>query len=248
MKTAPAAALATAASIEPVRSAQRELSCDIAIIGGGTGGVAAALGALRNGMRVVLTEESDWLGGQLTAQAVPPDENQWIETSGSTASYRAYRNAVRDYYRGHRPLTPQARANATLNPGNGSVSRLTHEPKVSVAVLNAMLAPYIHRGQLTVIYHAAPVAADTHGTRVLSVSIRDTRDGNRALITAKYFIDATETGELLPLTHTEFVTGSEAQSQTGELHAGSVAQPRNVQSFTYCFAIGLPARRRSRRR
>jgi len=37
-------------------AAARELRCDVAVIGGGTGGVAAALGALRNGMRVVMTE------------------------------------------------------------------------------------------------------------------------------------------------------------------------------------------------
>ena len=41
-------------------------------------------GALRNGMRVVLTEETDWIGGQLTSQAVPPDEHPWIESFGRT--------------------------------------------------------------------------------------------------------------------------------------------------------------------
>lgn len=55
-----------------------ELNCDIAVIGGSVGGFAAALAALRNGMRVVLTEETDWIGGQLTSQAVPPDEHPWI--------------------------------------------------------------------------------------------------------------------------------------------------------------------------
>jgi NADPH-dependent 2,4-dienoyl-CoA reductase/sulfur reductase-like enzyme len=53
----------------------RELSCDVAVIGGGVGGCAAALAAARNGMRVILTEETDWVGGQLTSQAVPPDEH-----------------------------------------------------------------------------------------------------------------------------------------------------------------------------
>ena len=48
---------------------------DLLIVGGGVSGVAAALTALRLGLRVVLTEETDWIGGQLTAQAVPPDEN-----------------------------------------------------------------------------------------------------------------------------------------------------------------------------
>jgi len=59
-----------------------ERQTDILVIGGGTGGVAAALGALRLGKKVILTEETDWIGGQLTAQAVPPDEHPWIETTG----------------------------------------------------------------------------------------------------------------------------------------------------------------------
>ena len=46
---------------------------DLVIAGGGLGGVAAALAACRSGLRVALTEETDWVGGQLTQQAVPPD-------------------------------------------------------------------------------------------------------------------------------------------------------------------------------
>src|SRR5512136_228354 len=76
---------------------------DVAVIGGGTGGVAAALAAARLGMHVVLTEETDWIGGQLTSQAVPPDEHPWIERFGCTASYRRFRDEVRAYYRRHYP-------------------------------------------------------------------------------------------------------------------------------------------------
>jgi NADPH-dependent 2,4-dienoyl-CoA reductase/sulfur reductase-like enzyme len=54
-----------------------ELTCDVLIVGGGCGGVAAALAASDLGHRVVLTEPGDWLGGQLTSQAVPPDEHPW---------------------------------------------------------------------------------------------------------------------------------------------------------------------------
>jgi len=52
------------------------------------GGVAAALAAADRGARVVLSEETDWLGGQLTSQAVPLDEHPWIEDFGCTARYR----------------------------------------------------------------------------------------------------------------------------------------------------------------
>jgi len=189
-------------------AAARELRCDIAVIGGGTGGVAAALAALRNGRRVVLTEETGWIGGQLTAQAVPPDEHRWIEQFGCTRSYREYRDAVRDYYRRNYPLTETARARAILNPGNGTVSRLTHEFRVSVAVLEAMLAPYAGSGQLISLLEHVPESAGTDGDRVTSVAVRDTRNGLSRTITAKYFIDATELGDLLPLTRTEYVTGA----------------------------------------
>ena len=64
---------------------------DVAIIGGGLGACAAALAAARLGRRVILTEETHWVGGQLTNQAVPPDEHPWIEEFGATASYRALR-------------------------------------------------------------------------------------------------------------------------------------------------------------
>ncbi len=218
-----------------------ELSCDVAILGGGVGGFAAALAALRNGMRVILTEETDWLGGQLTSQAVPPDEHPWIEQFGCTRSYRDYRNAVRAYYRDHYPLTEAARSNSLLNPGNGSVSRLTHEPRVSVAVLNGMLAPYIGSGQLTVLLEHVPEQADVSGDHVRAVTVRDVRRGTKRTIVAKYFLDATELGDLLPLAGVEFVTGAESRAQTGEEHAPTTANPRDTQSFTYCLAIDYAA-------
>jgi hypothetical protein len=215
----------------------RELECEIAVIGGGVGGFAAALAALRNGRRVILTEETRWIGGQLTAQAVPPDEHPWIEQFGCTRSYRAYRQSVREYYRRNYPLTPSARARPDLNPGNGGVSRLTHEFRVSLAVLEAALAPYLGSGQLLVLLEHLPESASMDRDFVRSVTVRDTRRGLTRAITAKYFIDATELGDLISLTRTESVTGAESQAETGELHAAAKSQPANSQSFTYCFAM-----------
>src|SRR6266511_359149 len=87
------------------RANPRSIRADLVVAGGGLGGVAAALAALRSGKRVILTEETDWIGGQLTQQAVPPDEHRWIESHGCTRRYRQYRNLVRQYYRDHYPLT-----------------------------------------------------------------------------------------------------------------------------------------------
>lgn len=55
----------------PPMSQERHIA-DIAVIGGGVGGCAAALSALESDRSVILTEEYLWLGGQLTSLLVPP--------------------------------------------------------------------------------------------------------------------------------------------------------------------------------
>lgn len=215
----------------------RTLSAQVVIVGGGLGGCAAALAALRNGLTVVLTEETDWIGGQLTSQAVPPDEHRWIEERGANASYRELRIRIRSYYRRHYPLTEAARWKTNLNPGNGSVSRLCHEPRVALAALHGLLAPYISRGRLRLLTDCVAESADTTGDVVRQVTVRSTRTGETVSLSAPYFIDATELGDLLPLTKTEFVTGAESRQQTNELHALEEADPNNQQAFTVCFPI-----------
>ena len=43
---------------------------DVAVVGGGTAGVAAAVGASRTGARTVLIERSPYLGGEATNSGV----------------------------------------------------------------------------------------------------------------------------------------------------------------------------------
>ncbi|TWU10389.1 putative FAD-binding dehydrogenase [Novipirellula galeiformis] len=217
-------------------NSNKPLDVDVVVIGGGLGGCAAALAATRMGKRVLLTEPTDWIGGQLSQQGVPPDEHHNIETFGCTPSYRQFRENVRDYYRRNYPLTEAAKKNPRLNPGNGSVSRLCHEPRVAVAVLDAMLAPAVSSGRLTILLNTQPIKAEVEGDRVRSVTLA-TDQGQELHVAAPYFIDASEQGDLLPLTNTEYVTGAESKQETGEAHAPEKAAPDNIQSFTWCFAI-----------
>ncbi|MEK4042707.1 FAD-dependent oxidoreductase [Paenibacillus sp. FSL H8-0048] len=216
---------------------EQEKCSDVVIIGGGLGGTAAALAAAKAGLRVLVTEETDWLGGQLTSQAVPPDEHRWIEQSGSTAAYREFRSRVREYYRRNYPLTEAARSNPILNPGNGWVSRLAHEPKVALAVLQEMLASYVNTGRIEVLYHTVPVTADTEGNYVTGVTVRQGSGGDLIKLRGAYYLDATECGDLLPLAGVEHVSGAEARSETGEPHALELADPLDMQSITHVAAV-----------
>lgn len=214
---------------------------DVVVIGGGLGGCMAALAAAKQGLTVTLTEPTDWLGGQLTSQAVPPDEHRWIERTGATATFREFRERVRDYYRRNYPLTEEARNNPILNPGNGWVSRLAHEPKIALDVLQEMMSPYIHTQRIQVLYHTVPVEVATEYDRIVSVTVSHTQVtgsvGQYTQLIGQYYLDATEEGDLLEQSGTEYVSGAEAKSDTDEPHALEHADPLDMQSITHVAAV-----------
>lgn len=213
-----------------------ELETDVLVVGGGLGGVAAALTAVRLGHRVVLTEPTDWLGGQLTSQLVPPDEHPWIEQYAA-GGYAELRRRIRDYYRRNYPLTPEAAANPLLDPGLGVVSRFCHEPRVAAAVLEEMLAPWRASGRLRVLLEHEAIVAEANGDEIEAVTFKDLRSGDESTVSATYVVDATELGDLLELANVEHVIGAEGRDQTGELHAPEVANPLDQQAFSWCFAL-----------
>jgi hypothetical protein len=237
LQTAAALGAATRLAAAPAVRSTREARCDVLIAGGSLGGVAAALAAARMGRTVILTEETDWIGGQATTQGVPLDEHPWIESYGRTASYADFRNGVRAYYRRLYPLTPEARADRYLNPGACWVSACGFEPRAGIAVLEAMLAPHRTAGRIRIWTGHRPIAVDSDKDRCRSITFASESAG-RVTVSADYILDATELGELLPLAGVEFVTGAESRAQTGEPSAvDGPAEPLKMQPFTHLIAV-----------
>jgi hypothetical protein len=215
----------------------RELDADVVVVGGGTGGFAAALAAARMGKKVIVTEQTDWIGGQLTSQAVPPDEHKWIEQFGCTRSYRRFREGIRACFRDHFPLRGEALVAPMLRLGGALVSRVTCPPEVALKVLQQLFMPYRMSGRIIVLLENIPVAAEADGDHVTSVTVENLYSGSRTVLTGSYFLDATELGDVLPLSGTEYVTGAESRDETGEPHAPEEADPLDMQAITYCFAM-----------
>ncbi|WP_175990166.1 FAD-dependent oxidoreductase [Bacillus sp. Marseille-Q1617] len=207
---------------------------DLLIAGGGLGGCAAAMAACSRGLKVILTEDTDWIGGQVTSQGVPPDEHKWIEESGSTKRYRNYRDRVRDFYRYNMVIKE---SKEQLNPGNGLVSNICHDPRVTLHVLNEMLLPYALTNQLRILRHTRVTSVNKHGKTVQAITLLNEESGVHEEINARYYIDATEAGDLLPLAGMEYVTGAEAKSDTGEPHALETSDPGDIQAFTYVLGM-----------
>jgi hypothetical protein len=214
-----------------------EAEAEIVIIGGGTGGSAAALAAARAGCNVIVTEPTDWLGGQMTSQAVPPDEHPWIEEFGCTRSWRRLREGVRICFRDHFALSPGALVDLRVALGGALVSRLPCPPEVAYKVLEQLLLPHRIAGRVVQLTSTRPVMAEVDGDQIRSVTVEHYGTGKRTVLTAPYFLDATECGDLLALAGVEYVTGAESQDETGEPHAPADADPFDIQAISWCFAL-----------
>lgn len=211
---------------------------DVAVIGGGLGGCAAALAACSAGRSVFLSECTEWLGGQMTAQGVSAlDEHARIEAQPPSPHYARLRSAIRAEYT-HTYGTPERmpETGLPLNPGNGWVSRLCFEPRVGLRVLERMLAPHIAAGRLIIRTNCAPVRTQLRADRIVDVVLRDA-SGAECVVEAAQFLDATDLGDLLPLSNTPWRTGAESRAETGEPSAADAEAPHEVQSFTFCFAV-----------
>ncbi len=221
-----------------IKAKPRIVKCDLVIVGGGMGGVAAALAACDSGLKVCLSEETAWLGGQMTSQGVSAfDENYLVESSGATKRYKAFRKAIRDHYAQLGGVAGQARFEPYLDPGNSWVSRLAFEPKVAVKLLSELLQPYIAKGQLQLLMRAAALSVRFDRNKIRALQCVDLDTGKVTEMRCKFCIDATELGDLLPLAKVEYRSGAESREDTGEAHAPLVAQPENVQDFTYPFVV-----------
>lgn len=212
---------------------------DIAIIGGSLGGVQAAISAAKQNKKVYLCEETDWVGGQLTTQAVPPDEHPWIEEFGATKRYLDYRKAVRDYYRSIPEFKEEVRQKEAFCPGNSWVSRVAHEPEVAVKLLEEMMEEYRNSGLITLEYFTVATDSVVECDQIKSVTVKNLKTQEEKVIEAEYFLDATDCGDLLPVVGAEYRTGAESKALTGELHAPEVGDPYDMQPITWVAALEL---------
>gem|GEM_PF-182951 len=221
-------------SVEP-----ESVSCDVLVAGGSLGGVAAALAAAQGNHSVCLTEETYWLGGQMTSEGVSAlDENRYIETTGGTASYLGLREAIRHDYREHYRLSSAGARQRHFNPGGCWVSSLCFEPRIGFEALRSMLQPYVTSRFLKVFLRTKAVSVERSGNHVKSVLAYSFEDRRWMVFHAAYVLDATDTGELLPLAGAGYVTGAEPRSLTGEPHArDGDGDPNDIQSFTYTFVL-----------
>lgn len=120
----------------PPRSADQTIECEILVVGGGLSGVATAYEGLLSGKTVCLTEITDWVGGQISAQGT------------SALDERPTQRAKLLYPRGYLELRSRIeRKYKELNPGDCWVSDSCFLPSDGNEILSKLLKDTAKKGK-----------------------------------------------------------------------------------------------------
>ena len=92
-------------------------SYDVVVVGGGTGGTAAAIEAARGGARVLVVEESPWLGGMLTSAGVSAIDGNYRLRGGI---FGEFTDSLAARYGGYDALRSGWVSNILFNPRVGA--------------------------------------------------------------------------------------------------------------------------------
>lgn len=194
-----------------------QLTTDVLVVGGGTGGTCAAIQAARRGAKTILVSEFPWLGGMLTSAGVcAPDGNELA--AFQTGIWGAFLQEL------------QQRQPGGLD--NGWVSFFTYDPRIGAQIF----ADWVEQlPSLKWIIGEVPLEVCRQGNRITGVRFTD------FIVHAHLTLDATELGDILALAEVPYRWGWEFQSEWNEPSAPAVAniltEKYPVQAPTWVFIM-----------
>lgn len=197
--------------------AQKTIKTDVLIIGGGASGTAAALQAARLGAKVVLVENTTWLGGMITAAGVSAFDGNHNMPSGIWGEFREH---IYKKYGGPNKVA------------TGWVSNTLFEPHVGDSIFKQMVA---QEKNITVLYNTRFTNLLLKNNQVLGanlLNVRRLKENQRFIVYAKQTIDATELGEVILAAKVPFDIGLEASKEINEDAKVPFTKPI-IQDLTY---------------
>lgn len=189
----------------------QDTKTDVLIIGGGASGTVAGIQAARMGVKVLVVEETEWLGGMLTSAGVSAIDGNHNMPAGIWGEFRKH---LYQYYGGAAAVE------------TGWVSNTLFEPSAGNKILQQMVAaePSLH------VWYKTSWRKVTKRNGKWEVVVE--RGGKDRVITASILIDATELGDVLAKLGVKYAVGMDSRSETGERFAPEHANDI-IQDLTY---------------
>ncbi|MGJ1264491.1 FAD-dependent oxidoreductase [Sphingobacterium spiritivorum] len=184
---------------------------DVLIVGGGASGTTAAIQASRLGVKTLVIEETQWLGGMLTAAGVSAIDGNHQMPAGLWGEFRSH---LYKYYGG--PAAVET----------GWVSNTLFEPSVGNKILKSMIAAEKN----VEVWYSAQWKKITKTAQGWEVEVD--KKGKKIQVSARIVIDATELGDLLPAVEASYKIGMDSRQDTKEEYAPEKANDI-IQDLTY---------------
>ena len=166
---------------------------DIIIVGGGAGGTSAAVESSRNGVKTLLIEETNWLGGMLTSAGVSAVDGNYKLPSGFWGEFK---DSLVSHYGSLDALK------------TGWVSNVLFEPRVGNEILKAIASK---EKNLKILYSSkVNSVVQTEGDYNFNVN------SSKGNFSSKVLIDATELGDILPMLDEDYDIGMDNKLMYGE--------------------------------
>jgi len=231
----PGAASARAAI--PPGAAEERIRTEVCVIGGGSGGIGAALAAARAGARVVLVEREETLGGTATCAYV----NVWRPVAGGYGvSYDLFKAMAEDplgvtvppdgdaealYARNQ--LGPRRIGGRDVKPG----ANIAFEPRAMAEAARSLLDA---TGRCQTLLATTFCRARVNDDKVVAVEAWFA--GKRLLIEADVFLDCTADGDVCANAGCAYHMGEDPKARYGEPHAPETARML-LNGLSLCYRI-----------
>ncbi len=187
---------------------------DVLVIGGGTSGVSAGISSARMGVETMIVEETQWLGGMLTAAGVSAIDGNYKLPSGFWGEFK---DSLTNYYGSAEALQ------------TGWVSNVLFEPSVGNRILQQIAA---REPKLKIRFNSRLKSIEKVDGK-WNVTV-ETPEGE-LILHPKIVIDATELGDVAQACGVKYDIGMESREETGEDIAPEKANDV-IQDLT-CVAI-----------
>lgn len=216
---------------------------DVVIAGAGTGGWAAAVEAVRLGSSVLLLEETDWIGGQMTAAAVSS-----MDESGPLVRergiYREFHESMVNYYYGKDkcPFMAYYWGRNAQNQQEGG-----YEPLVARNVLYGFIKDAKEKalqknphGRLDVLLRTKVNKVHKTGNKVTGINLMQWNEESgekEKRVSCKVLVDATEYGDVIPLTGAPYRVGN---TKSKEHNLKGIVQDHTYTGVIREYPEGVP--------
>ena len=201
---------------------------DVCVIGGGSGGIGAAIGAASNGADVILVEKNQTLGGAVTMAWV----HTWEPVCGTSPLCERLWDRMCKI-----PMVVNKRdySDSTRydNPVTGK--RSPSFPFEAWGYLSAVDEEIAAAGNIRIFYESGFIASEHCKDKINRVHCHNIA-GDFA-VESKYFIDCTADIYLAREAGCAYSTGAEARSEYNEPHAPETADPATFNGVNWVYRV-----------